>query len=211
MRPLTPIPHYSEYTIKWTTLAWEESQAKSLRRRVFCEEQSLFREDDSDAIDDTAQLLVAVGSIAGMPEEIVGTVRIHQESPGTWFGSRLAVDQPYRGQRQLVAGLIQLAVSSAHGLGCKQFFAHVQHQNRRLFERLHWEVRDQLTLHGQPHWLMQADLEHYAPCHTPCSGKVIRGHLRPDARELAPDFFYQRLPPTIPGKGMARPALQPTQ
>lgn len=194
MRQLSAIPHYSEYTIKWATLAWEQRQAMSLRRSVFCEEQALFENDDCDPIDDTAQLLVALGAVAGMPEEIVGTVRIHQSQPGTWFGSRLAVAVPFRGQRQLVAGLIRLAVSSAHGLGCDQFYAHVQHQNRRLFERLHWTVQDRVILHGQPHWLMQADLDFYPPCYTPGSGMVIRGQLRPDASELAPDLLYQRSP-----------------
>lgn len=178
--------NYPGYTIKWVTLPWEQQQAYALRQRVFCQEQGLFEEHDLDEIDQHAHLLVALGGIAGWHEEVVGTVRIHKHQPGVWFGSRLAVDDRFRRQGQLGATLIRLAVSSAHALGCREFYAHVQQQNEVLFRRLHWETLDTMTLRGVPHAFMQADLAHYPPCHDPQSGMVVSGRPQRIAAELAP-------------------------
>lgn len=163
-----------EYRVKWTTLPWEEQGAYALRRAVFCEEQGIFAGDDRDATDDYAQLLVALACVAGMPEQVVGTVRIHQEAPGLWYGSRLAVHAAYRRQGKLGATLIRLAVTSANAIGCHTFLAHVQSQNVPLFRRMHWQVLGEETLLGRPHHLMQADLAWYPPCTTPRSGFVTQ-------------------------------------
>jgi putative N-acetyltransferase (TIGR04045 family) len=168
----------AEFRIKWVTLPWEAEQAHRLRCAVFCGEQGLFGDDDRDEIDDYAQLLVALSCVAGMPEQVVGTVRIHDEGERLWFGSRLAVDARFRSQGQLGATLIRLAVTSAHTLGCRTFLAHVQSQNVPLFRRLHWNTLREETLHGRPHHLMQADLSWYPPCHTPNSGFVTRSRQR---------------------------------
>ncbi|MET1115930.1 MAG: EAL domain-containing protein, partial [Comamonas sp.] len=45
---------------------------------------------------------------------------------GEWWGSRLAVARAFRGTAALGAGLIQVAVASAHARGCTRFLAHVQ-------------------------------------------------------------------------------------
>jgi len=164
----------SEYRIKWTTLPWEAEQAFRLRRAVFCIEQGIFVGDDRDATDERAQQLVAVSCIAGMPEQVVGTVRIHEDEPGVWFGSRLAVHAAYRRHGKIGATLIRLAVSSAHALGCETFLAHVQSQNVPLFRALHWDVLAEEMLLGRPHHLMQAQLDHYPPCATPRSGFVTQ-------------------------------------
>lgn len=164
----------SEFRIKWVTLEWEAEQAYQLRRAVFCTEQGIFAGDDRDAIDERAQLLVALSCVAGLPEQVVGTVRIHDEDDGLWFGSRLAVDAQFRSQGQLGATLIRLAVASAHARGCHTFLAHVQSQNVPLFRRLHWNILREETLLGRPHHLMQADLSWYPPCGTPHSGFVTR-------------------------------------
>lgn len=177
---------YPEYTIKWVTLPWERRQAYALRQRVFCQEQGLFEQHDLDEIDSQAKLLVALGTLAGWHEEVVGTVRIHQPRPGIWFGSRLAVDDRFRRQGRLGPMLIRLAVSSAHALGCKEFYAHVQQQNEPLFKRMHWRTLDSITLRGIPHAFMQADLTHYPPCHDPLSGMVLGGRLPRVPAELAP-------------------------
>ena len=209
------------YRIKHATEHWERVAAAALRRSVFCDEQGLFAGDDRDAIDAHAQTLVAVSCIAGMSEQVVGTVRIHRaidggahpapasavrtlihkvqgvcsamrsregaaidtavdaavdatidapvetehDDAGLWFGSRLAVHRDYRGLAWLGSELIHLAVSTAHAQGCTRFLAHVQARNAALFRHLHWRSLQMLTLHGQPHHLMQADLAHYAPCH----------------------------------------------
>ncbi|TCL03476.1 MSMEG_0567/Sll0786 family nitrogen starvation N-acetyltransferase [Sodalis ligni] len=177
---------YPEYRIKWVTLPWEREQAYLLRQRVFCQEQGLFEEHDRDAIDERARLLVAIGSTAGWPEQIVGTVRIHREEGDIWYGSRLAVDRHFRRQGQLGPTLIRLAVSSACALGCKAFYARVQQQNVPLFRRMHWSSLSTERLRGIDHEVMQADLAFYPPCFDPNSGMVLSGRpLRP-ARELAP-------------------------
>jgi putative N-acetyltransferase (TIGR04045 family) len=95
----------------------------------------------------------------------VGTVRIHAvtERPGEWWGSRLAVARPFRGTAALGAGLIQVAVASAHARGCTRFLAHVQAGNVALFQSLDWHSLEEATLHGRPHHLMQADLAAYPP------------------------------------------------
>jgi putative N-acetyltransferase (TIGR04045 family) len=164
----------TEYRIKWTTLQWEADEAYKLRRAVFCIEQGIFAGDDRDKIDERAQQLVAVSCIAGMPEQVVGTVRIHQEEPGVWFGSRLAVHAAFRRHGKIGATLIRLAVTSAHALGCQTFLAHVQSQNVPLFRRLRWDVLAEERMLGRPHHLMQAQLQHYPPCTTPRSGFVTQ-------------------------------------
>jgi len=164
----------ASYTIKWTTLPWEANEAYKLRRAVFCIEQGIFIGDDRDEIDERAQLLVAVSCIGGMPEQVVGTVRIHEDEPGVWTGSRLAVHAAFRRHGKLGATLIKLAVSSAHALGCTTFLAHVQSQNAPLFHALHWTTLSEELMHGRPHHLMQADLAFYPPCVTPQSGYMTQ-------------------------------------
>jgi len=163
-----------EFRVKWAASAWERRQAHALRRAVFCVEQGVFPGDDRDAIDDTAQAIVALSCIAGEADEVVGTVRIHEAEPGIWWGSRLAVHAAFRHHGRIGATLIQLAVSSAHALGCRRFFAHVQSQNVPMFERMHWQSLQPEQLHGRAHMLMQVDLAHYPPCNTPHSGFVTR-------------------------------------
>lgn len=155
------------FRIKQASEAWEQREAHALRRAVFCVEQGVFVGDDRDAIDDSAQLLVACTCVAGECDQVVGTVRIHEPEPGVWWGSRLAVHPSFRHVGRLGATLIRLAVSMAHAQGAHQFWAHVQAQNVPLFEKLHWHLHGQRVLHGRPHGLMQASLAHYPPCHAP--------------------------------------------
>ncbi|HBX6198952.1 GCN5-related N-acetyltransferase [Klebsiella quasipneumoniae] len=181
--------NYSGYTIKWVTLPWEREQAYALRQRVFCQEQRLFDDHDIDAIDGSARLIVALGNVGGWHEEVVGTVRINEDAPGVWSGSRLAVDTRFRRQGQLGQMLIRLAVCSAHALGCQQFFAQVQHQNEPLFRRMHWETLGWIELRGMTHAYMQANLDYYPACHDPFSGMVItsarRGRMSAEPTWLA--------------------------
>ena len=165
-----------EFRVKWADGGWEINEARKLRRAVFCDEQRVFAHDDIDAIDAHAQPLVALSCVGGMNDAVVGTVRIHHgaegDRDGVWWGSRLAVHAAYRKHGRLGATLIRLAVASAHARGCRVFLAHVQQQNRALFEKLHWTSLREETLHGRPHVLMQADLAHYPPCHDPLTGYV---------------------------------------
>ena len=163
-----------EFLVRAACQDWERREAHALRRAVFCIEQGIFSGDDRDAIDDNAQLLVAMSCRGGMPDQVVGTVRIYEKSPGLWWGSRLAVHPSFRSQGSLGATLIRLAVSRAHALGCHTFLAHVQAQNAPLFRRLKWRHLAELSIHGRPHCEMQADLAAYPPCFDPVSGFVTR-------------------------------------
>jgi putative N-acetyltransferase (TIGR04045 family) len=165
-----------EFWVKAATLPWERNRAACLRQQVFCREQNLFPDTDRDRIDDIAMTLVALSSLAITHEDVVGTVRIHQAEPGLWWGSRLAVARPYRKVGAIGTSLIRLAVGTAHAKGCHRFLAHVQSQNAALFHALHWETLDQVTLFGQPHHFMQADLAYYPPLTTPETGFL--SHLK---------------------------------
>jgi putative N-acetyltransferase (TIGR04045 family) len=163
---IDPIPPHmpAEYRIRLVDSIWERDECMRLRRAVFCKEQRLFRGNDRDCHDGRAILIAALVCIAGVGERVVGTVRIHEEAPGIWLGSRLCVARDSRRLAFLSWGLIRLAVSTAHARGCRRFLAHVQEQNIALFEKLNWRALEPVLLHGRPHWRMEADLAHYPPC-----------------------------------------------
>lgn len=171
-----------DFRVTWAASDWERTQALALRRAVFCIEQGIFVGDDRDAVDDHAQLLVAVSQVGGMADQVVGTVRIHRgddgRDPRQWWGSRLAVHAAFRQHGRIGATLIRLAVSSALARGCERFLAQVQAQNQALFEQLHWCSLGRLEVHGRPHALMQADLDRYAPCLDTVRGLATRGKVR---------------------------------
>jgi putative N-acetyltransferase (TIGR04045 family) len=154
-----------EYRIKHVTEKWERAQCAQLRRDVFCAEQRVFDVDDRDSVDDIAITIATIYCTAGMPEQVVGTVRIHEQTPQQWIGSRLAVTAEFRGAGWIGAELIKHAVCTAHARGCAEFLAHVQVQNVRLFQRLHWQKLAEESIHGRPHALMRADLAAYPPRH----------------------------------------------
>ncbi|MGV7033029.1 MSMEG_0567/Sll0786 family nitrogen starvation N-acetyltransferase [Methylobacterium symbioticum] len=173
LEPVQPF-RPSHFRVKFAVAPWERRACAALRRQVFCTEQGLFVEDDRDAIDAQAIPICALSTLAGDADAVVGTVRIHEvaERRGEWWGSRLAVARAFRGTAALGAGLIQVAVSSAHARGCTRFLAHVQERNVPLFQALHWASLDTLVLHGHPHHLMQADLAAYPPMDDPEHGLV---------------------------------------
>ncbi len=140
---------------------WQVRAYFALRRAVFCDEQHLFAGTDRDADDDRATPIVAVSSAAVADDDVVGTVRIHEATPGVWFGSRLAVERSWRGVPALAAGLVRAAVTTAHGRGARTFLATVQRQNVALFRRLRWHPLGDVDVCGRPHQLMRADLAHY--------------------------------------------------
>jgi putative N-acetyltransferase (TIGR04045 family) len=159
-----------DFLIRQATEAWEIGGAASLRHRTFVTEQGIFDTHDRDAIDRTALPLVALSTMASEADEVVGTVRIHEETPGVWWGGRLAVAPDYRRVGGLGAELIRLAVGTAHARGCRTFLAHVQMQNVPLFEKLNWQPLGHQECHGHPHMKMQADLAAYPPVLNPARG-----------------------------------------
>jgi putative N-acetyltransferase (TIGR04045 family) len=141
--------------------AWQLRAYFQLRREIFATEQGLFEESDRDSYDEYASPIVAQGEIAGMPDAVVGVVRIYHESDDTWYGGRLGVSRAYRRVGAVGTALITEAVSTAHGWGCRRFLATVQEANARYFEHHHFRRLQALDLLGRPHYLMQADLERY--------------------------------------------------
>lgn len=163
----------SAYQIKFATEAWEKRGAAALRRQVFCTEQKIFEDDDSDEVDNFAIPIVAISLFGVAAFEVVGTVRIHpahSEGSDIWWGSRLAVARAYRKLGAIGAGLIRLAVSSAHGFGCREFYGNVQSQNAELFHHMHWQTVSENETFGRPHHLMTPDLSYYPPFTTPEAG-----------------------------------------
>jgi putative N-acetyltransferase (TIGR04045 family) len=153
----------NDYRIKHVTDHWERRACIELRRAVFCDEQGLFDGSDVDTIDETAILIAAIACVAAIPERIIGTVRIHQSAPEVWYGSRLAVHPDFRSICSLGKELIRHAVCTAHARGCQRFLAHVQQQNIKLFQHLHWTLLETICVRDRPHGLMQADLACYPP------------------------------------------------
>lgn len=159
-----------DFIIRAAAQPWELKAVQELRHQVFVKEQEIFDHHDRDAIDDIAMPLVAISTIASEADQVVGTVRIHEDSPRIWRGSRLAVAPSHRRVGRLGAELIQLAVCSAHGRGCDRFLAQVQMQNVTLFKRLHWAPLREIEVHGVPHMEMEADLASYPPIPDPFAG-----------------------------------------
>jgi putative N-acetyltransferase (TIGR04045 family) len=167
----------SEFLVKPACHLWEREEARRLRRVVFCIEQGLFTGDDTDHLDAVAETLIAATCVAGMPDQVVGCVRIHSSETDVWWGSRLAVHPAFRSQGQIGSTLIRLAVGLAHLRGCTRFLAHVQLQNVALFEKLHWTRLAEVELHGRAHALMQADLACYPGEARLADGIVTRARL----------------------------------
>jgi putative N-acetyltransferase (TIGR04045 family) len=153
----------AQYRVKTAVEPWERADCAKLRRSVFCDEQQLFEGDDRDAQDEVALAIAAVACVAGMAEQVVGTVRICELEAGLWQGSRLAVHRDFRAVAWIGSELIRHAVGTARARGCVRFLAHVQAQNVPLFRRLHWTSLGEELLHGRSHHLMQVDLTQYAP------------------------------------------------
>jgi putative N-acetyltransferase (TIGR04045 family) len=151
-------PHYR---VREACEPWEIDGSARLRHTVFCVEQKIFDQTDRDDIDRFATTLAATSTLAGMEDEVVGTVRIHEAAPRHWTGSRLAVAKGHRRVGGIGTHLIRLAVCLAHARGAARFDALVQNPNVALFESLHWHTIGTRMLHGHPHHHMQADLAYY--------------------------------------------------
>jgi putative N-acetyltransferase (TIGR04045 family) len=148
---------------------WQIQAYFRLRSEIFAAEQGLFVDSDRDPHDVHASPIVAQGEIAGMPDGVVGVVRIYRDTEtrgseqgkDTWFGGRLGVSRAHRRVGAVGTALITEAVSTAHGWGCQRFLATVQEPNARYFEHHHFRRLERIELHGLPHFLMEADLDRY--------------------------------------------------
>ena len=154
----------SEVVARVASESWELEAYYRVRRAIFAEEQALFDDSDADEHDAHATPIVATSQIAGMPDAVVGVVRIYESTPGVWYGGRLGVCREYRRRGAVGAALIYTACSTAHARGCRRFYATVQAQNVRYFERHHFRPLEAVVVRGRPHALMQADLAAFPPC-----------------------------------------------
>jgi putative N-acetyltransferase (TIGR04045 family) len=175
--PIAPF-RPADFQVKRAESGFEVLGHHRLRHQAFVTEQGLFAQSDRDGVDEIAIPIVAVSCLLGDPDEVMGTVRIHEAGDGLWWGSRLAVSARQRGGLDLGAALIRFAVGTARAEGGTSFRAHVQLGNVALFERLHWRTLEIVELHGRPHALMEADLAWYAPIALRC----VR-HLPPLSRQ----------------------------
>jgi putative N-acetyltransferase (TIGR04045 family) len=139
--------------------ARERDDYFALRRSIFCAEQGLFADDDRDAQDDDALAIVCLHGEA----RVVGVVRIWETGPGDWWGGRLGVDADFRTAATVGRRLVQTAVGTARAWGAWRFRATVQRANVPFFRRLRWRSVEELELLGQPHNLMEAQLDWYPP------------------------------------------------
>ena len=142
---------------------WQLGAYYALRRAIFAEEQHLFVGSDVDEHDSYATPIVALSHIAGMPDAVIGGVRIYPTEHATWFGGRLGVCRRYRSRGIVGTALICAAVSTAHARGCTRFLATIQLQNVRYFEQHQFSTIEPVDVCGQPHHLMEANLLAYPP------------------------------------------------
>jgi putative N-acetyltransferase (TIGR04045 family) len=126
--------------------------AYKIRHEIFVKEQKLFSRSDKDTLDSQSIHIVALAD-----NEIVGTVRVHEQESGIWFGSRLAVRRPFRGRAGPL--LVQKAIEIIRDRNAKQFFAYVQLRTVLFFKRLRWKpVGKPVVYQGKPHQLMEVQL-----------------------------------------------------
>jgi putative N-acetyltransferase (TIGR04045 family) len=177
------------YCFKLATAPSEVSGYFALRHSIFVNEQQLFQGCDVDAMDAIAYPIIALAAEETVERQrfresgqlvlplthhpvlthhdpihyspVLGVVRIYEPEPGLWYGGRLGVHEAYRRAARIGKGLIYKAVTTAKTWGCDRFLATVQLQNVRFFQRQHWHSLEELTIHGLPHHLMEADLNHY--------------------------------------------------
>ncbi|MDQ7908183.1 GNAT family N-acetyltransferase [Phytohabitans sp. ZYX-F-186] len=156
---------------------------RSLRTRVFVDEQGLFRGTDRDPRDDDPRTVVLV---ARDPlGTVVGGVRLGPVDGGRdlgwWTGGRLAVDPAARGSMGVGAALVRAACARAESAGVLRFEATVQARNERMFARLGWRRVRAVTVARAPHVLMRWPIGRIAAL-----AAATKGPLGPLLSGLAP-------------------------
>ncbi|MET0286603.1 MAG: MSMEG_0567/Sll0786 family nitrogen starvation N-acetyltransferase [Polyangiales bacterium] len=153
--------------VAWAQDPWQLLGSRQLRRQVFCAEQGVFEQDDLDEHDARALTIVALSTVAGMHDRVVGTVRIFETldpddaTQRAWYGGRLAVAPEYRRHASAGDRLTIAAVATARALGARRFLATVQEANLGFFLRHHFVPLRTLGVQGRPHALMEADLRRF--------------------------------------------------
>jgi putative N-acetyltransferase (TIGR04045 family) len=166
-QPQLPSRSSPQYRFELATTPAEIAAYYGLRQQIFCEEQGLFERSDRDAQDDRAYPIIALYQPPDSAAQVVGIVRIYEQAPRIWYGGRLGTHPNFRRGWHIGKGLIHKAVTTANTWGCDQFFATVQQQNVRFFQRLHWQSLESIDIRGLPHHRMEVDLAHYPPTDQP--------------------------------------------
>lgn len=125
----------AKYELKIAESEEEIKEYREVRRAVFVNEQGIFDGEDSDEYDPIAVPIIAVEAESG---KVAGVVRCYPVENGDWIGGRLAVLPEFRGR--LGALLVRKAMEEVQSRGCRTFYARIQEQNVKFFERLGWSL-----------------------------------------------------------------------
>jgi len=134
----------------------ELRQYNSVRREIFVNEQGIFEGEDRDEHDSVALPIIGLDAAS---EQVVGVVRCYPLENGDWMGGRLAVLPTFRGR--LGALLVRKAMEEVQIRGCHNFYAHIQEQNVKFFQRLGWTLTGESSVFSNVvHYDMHVVFEH---------------------------------------------------
>lgn len=141
-----------------TASAITRQQYLSLRRKVFVVEQGLFEDSDLDEIDLDKRTIVLVA--VDRHGSVIGGVRLSPMLPNLcgdtwWAGSRLVVEDQFRGGYNVGTSLVRAACAAVEAEGALRFEATVQEQNVAFFEELGWQPVAPTMLAGHRHFKMR--------------------------------------------------------
>lgn len=123
---------------------------KSVRTKVFQQEQGISSELDFDGEDDACQHILAL-----VDQKAVGTLRLKQIEPTTYKLQRMAVTNDQRGQG-LGRLMVEKAEEHAKENGFEKIILSAQETAKGFYEKLGYEVvGDPYTEAGLPHVKMQ--------------------------------------------------------
>jgi putative N-acetyltransferase (TIGR04045 family) len=127
----------------------EVERCREIRHRVFVDEQRIFAKTDMDDIEDKA-----IHIFCRKRQEIIGTVRVHKDENGTFWGSRLAVLPDERGADAGKA-LVRAAEDTVKRIGGEQIRGLIQKDQVKLFLKLGWRKHGKEFSHlGRNHQVM---------------------------------------------------------
>jgi putative N-acetyltransferase (TIGR04045 family) len=141
----------AQFVVKIAETDDELEQYYGIRREVFVQEQGIFDESDEDDHDEESIPIIGVDAVSG---KVVGVVRCYPIGNGEWIGGRLAVLPGFR--KGLGARLVRRAMVEVRNRGCRNFYAQIQEQNVKFFQRLGWSLSGGKSIFsGVVHYDMQ--------------------------------------------------------
>ena len=139
-----------DVVIRWAAEPQDVRGAIAVRERVFCGEQGVPPEEESDALDDDALHLVA---LAPDGQRVVATLRLLLHDPDARIG-RVAVLAEWR-HRGVASRMLELAVQRAGAEGHAKARLAAQTRAKALYERAGFSVESEpFDDAGMPHvWM----------------------------------------------------------